>query len=34
MKDMKRLLELGVDGIITDHPDQLISLLSDMKGRP
>ena len=28
--DMKRLLELGVDGIITDYPDRLVSLLSDM----
>ena len=34
VKDMKRLLELGVDGIITDYPDQLISLLADMNGRP
>jgi glycerophosphoryl diester phosphodiesterase len=34
VEDMKRLLALGVDGIITDYPDQLISLLIDMKGRP
>ena len=34
VEDMKRLLELGVDGIITDYPDQLISLLIDMKGKP
>jgi len=25
--DMQRLLDLGVDGIITDHPDRLLSLL-------
>jgi glycerophosphoryl diester phosphodiesterase len=30
VEDMKRLLELGVDGIITDYPDQLISMLSEM----
>ena len=34
LEDMKRLLELGVDGIITDYPDRLIPLLIDMKGRP
>jgi glycerophosphoryl diester phosphodiesterase len=34
MEDMQRLLELGVDGIITDYPHQLISLLTDRKGRP
>jgi glycerophosphoryl diester phosphodiesterase len=28
LADMRRLLELGVDGIITDYPDRLISLLS------
>ena len=33
-EDMKRLLELDVDGIITDYPDQLISLLIDMGSRP
>jgi glycerophosphoryl diester phosphodiesterase len=27
--DMQRLLELGVDGIITDYPDRLISLLRE-----
>ena len=26
-EEMKRLIGLGVDGIITDHPDQLIELL-------
>jgi len=25
--DMQRMLDLGVDGIITDHPDKLLSLL-------
>ena len=25
--EMKRLIELGVDGIITDYPDRLIQLL-------
>ncbi len=30
--DMKRLLKLGVDGIITDYPDRLISLLGEMGG--
>jgi glycerophosphoryl diester phosphodiesterase len=34
MEDMKRFLELGVDGIITDYPHQLISLLAYRKGRP
>jgi glycerophosphoryl diester phosphodiesterase len=34
VEDMKRLLELEVDGIITDYPDQLISLLIDMGRRP
>jgi glycerophosphoryl diester phosphodiesterase len=28
--DMKRLLALGVDGIVTDYPDRLISLLRKM----
>ena len=27
IKDMQRLLDLGVDGIVTDYPDRLISLL-------
>lgn len=31
VEDMRRLLELGVDGIITDYPDRLISLLTDMR---
>ncbi len=30
--DMQRLLELGVDGIITDYPDRLISLLQETGG--
>jgi glycerophosphoryl diester phosphodiesterase len=30
--DMQRLLELGVDGIITDYPDRLISLLRETGG--
>ena len=34
MEDMKRLLQMGVDGIITDYPDRLISLLTDMKAGP
>ena len=34
VEDMKRLLELDVDGIITDYPHQLISLLIDMGSRP
>ena len=34
MVDMQRLLKLGVDGIITDYPHQLISLLTDGKGNP
>jgi len=25
--DMQRFLDLGVDGIITDHPDRLMDLL-------
>ncbi|MBC7899857.1 MAG: glycerophosphodiester phosphodiesterase, partial [Saprospiraceae bacterium] len=25
--DMQRLIELGVDGIMTDYPDQLLELL-------
>ncbi len=27
-KDMKRLLEMGVDGVMTDYPDRLLKLLS------
>jgi len=30
VNDMKRLLALGVDGIVTDYPDRLISLLKKM----
>jgi glycerophosphoryl diester phosphodiesterase len=26
-KDMKRLLELGIDGLITDYPDRLLNIL-------
>jgi glycerophosphoryl diester phosphodiesterase len=33
VEDMKRLLDLGVDGIITDHPDRLISVLTDMRSK-
>jgi glycerophosphoryl diester phosphodiesterase len=33
VEDMKRLLELGVDGIITDYPDQLISVLTEVGTR-
>ncbi len=32
-KDMRRLLQLGVDGIVTDYPDQLISVLTHMGSR-
>jgi glycerophosphoryl diester phosphodiesterase len=34
VEDMKRLLDLGVDGIITDYPDRLISSAIGMKGGP
>ena len=30
-KDMQRLLDLGVDGLITDYPDRLLSLLGRKK---
>ena len=30
--DMQRLLDLGVDGIVTDYPDRLISLLREPGG--
>ncbi|MCY4546119.1 MAG: glycerophosphodiester phosphodiesterase [Gemmatimonadetes bacterium] len=32
--DMKRLIEHGVDGIITDYPDRLLSLLGRGPGQP
>jgi glycerophosphoryl diester phosphodiesterase len=32
--DMRRLLEWGVDGIVTDRPDRLSSVLHEMYGRP
>jgi glycerophosphoryl diester phosphodiesterase len=32
--DMRRLLEWGVDGIITDRPDRLARLLHERVGRP
>ena len=32
--DMRRLLEWGVDGVITDRPDRLARLLHEMRGRP
>lgn len=34
MADMRRLLEWGVDGIVTDRPDRLARLLHEMRGRP
>ena len=30
-EDMKRLLDLGVDGIMTDYPDRLLELLKNRK---
>jgi glycerophosphoryl diester phosphodiesterase len=33
-RDMRRLLEWGVDGIITDRPDRLARLLHEVRGRP
>jgi glycerophosphoryl diester phosphodiesterase len=33
VEDMKRLLDLGVDGIITDYPDRLISVLTDLRSK-
>jgi glycerophosphoryl diester phosphodiesterase len=33
-RDMRRLLEWGVDGVITDRPDCLARLLHEMHGRP
>ncbi len=30
---MRRLIATGVDGIITDYPDRLLSVLSDQSGR-
>jgi len=33
VEDMRRLLELGVDGIITDYPDRLTSVVTDMGSR-
>lgn len=30
-KDMKKYLDMGVDGIITDYPDRLLKLLDDYK---
>jgi len=32
--DMRRLLEWGVDGIVTDRPDRLARLLHEVRGRP
>lgn len=31
--DMKKMIEFGVDGIITDSPDKLIGLIESMKAR-
>lgn len=33
-EDMRRLLEWGVDGIVTDRPDRLARLLHALHGRP
>ncbi|HEU4560627.1 MAG TPA: glycerophosphodiester phosphodiesterase [Longimicrobium sp.] len=32
--DMRRMLEWGVDGIVTDRPDRLARMLHEMRGRP
>jgi glycerophosphoryl diester phosphodiesterase len=32
--DMKRLLDWGIDGIVTDYPDRLARLLHERLGRP
>ena len=32
--DMTRLIDLGVDGIITDYPDRLRAVLADKKIPP
>jgi len=32
--EMRRLLALGVDGIITDHPDLLAEVLAAYQDRP
>ncbi len=29
-EDMRRLIELGADGIITDRPDIMLELLAEM----
>ena len=29
--EMKRLIDLGVDGIMTDYPDRLLTLLNDLE---
>ncbi len=34
VSDMRRLLEWGVDGIVTDRPDRLARLLYELRGRP
>ena len=34
MADMRRLLEWGVDGIVTDRPDRLARLLHEVRGCP
>jgi len=33
-EDMRRMLAMGVDGIQTDRPDLLASVLTDLTGRP
>ena len=32
--DMERLLDWGVDGILTDRPDRLAAVLVERAGRP
>jgi glycerophosphoryl diester phosphodiesterase len=32
--DMRRLLEWGVDGVVTDRPDRLARVLHEVRGRP
>jgi len=33
-EDMKRLIALGVDGIVTDYPDRLLTVLGRQKNPP
>ena len=32
--DMQRMIDLGVDGIITDYPDRLLALLNRSPQQP